>query len=101
MEMEGYKLTIHVTIDGVTLPMTVTSADEEEIIRKAASNVNQLLIKLREKYSVVPNDRYYDAMVMLKSEVRALSAAKESEAAPVFEVLGDIEKDIDELLAGQ
>lgn len=97
--MEGYKLTIHVAIDGVTLPMTVTSTEEEEIIRKAASNVNQLLIKVREKYSVVPNDRYYDVMVMLKSEVKALSAAKESDSAPVFEVLDDIEKDIDKLLA--
>lgn len=97
--MEGYKLTIHVAIDGVTLPMTVTSADEEEIIRKAANNVNQLLIKVREKYSAVPNDRYYDVMVMLNSEVKALNAAKESDSAPVFEVLDDIEKDIDALLA--
>ncbi len=99
--MEGYKLTIHVAIDGVSLPMTVTSADEEEIIRKAAGNVNQLLIEVRGKYSNVPDNRYYDVMVMLKSEVKALSAAKEKDTAPVFEVLDDIEKDIDELLAGQ
>ncbi len=97
--MEGNKLTIHVTVDGMTLPMVVTNAEQEETIRKAAGNVNQLLNTIRETYSKVPNDNYYYAMAMLKSEVKALTEEKKSDATPIFEALDDLTDEIDKVLA--
>ena len=50
--MEPKKLTIHVNIDNMLLPMTVTDTEQEAVIRKAAGNVNQQLITV-DRTSVV------------------------------------------------
>ncbi len=99
--MEGRKFSIRVLIGKVTLPMSVSSEDQEELVRKAASNVNQQLIAMREKYRDLPNENYYDAMVMLNSEIKALTAEDKVDASPIFEVLEDLGNDIDKLLNKQ
>ena len=96
--MEAKKLTIHVNIDNMLLPMTVTDTEQEAVIRKAAGNVNQQLITVRERYKTVPNDRYYDVMVMLNSEIKALTAENRNDTSPVFGVIETLEKEIDELI---
>jgi len=96
--MEPKKLTIHVNIDNMLLPMTVTDTDQEAVIRKAASNVNQQLITVRERYKTVPNDRYYDVMVMLNSEIKALTAEGRNDTKPVFDVIDTLEREIDEFI---
>lgn len=96
--MEPKKLTIHVNIDNVLLPMTVTDSDQEAVIRKAASNVNQQLITVRERYKTVPNDRYYDVMVMLNSEIKALTAENRNDTKPVFDIIDTLEREIDEYI---
>ena len=68
--------------------MTVTDSDQEAVIRKAAGNLNQQLITVRERYKSVPNDRYYDVMVMLNSEIKALAAEMSRDMLEV--VLGAI-----------
>ncbi|MBQ7685782.1 MAG: cell division protein ZapA [Bacteroidaceae bacterium] len=96
--MEPKKLTIHVNIDNVLLPMTVIDSDQEAVIRKAASNVNQQLITVRERYKTVPNDRYYDVMVMLNSEIKALTAENRNDTKPVFDIIDTLEREIDEYI---
>lgn len=96
--MELKKLTIHVNIDNVLLPMTVIDSDQEAVIRKAASNVNQQLITVRERYKTVPNDRYYDVMVMLNSEIKALTAENRNDTKPVFDIIDTLEREIDEYI---
>ena len=96
--MEPKKLTIHVNIDNILLPMTVTDSDQEAVIRKAAGNVNQQLITVRERYKTVPNDRYYDVMVMLNSEIKALTAENKNDTRPVFDIIDTLEREIDEFI---
>ena len=96
--MEPKKLTIHVNIDNMLLPMTVTDTEQEAVIRKAAGNVNQQLITVRERYKSVPNDRYYDVMVMLNSEIKALPAENRNDTKPVFDIIDTLEREIDEYI---
>ena len=96
--MEPKKLTIHVNIDNMLLPMTVTDSEQEAVIRKAAGNVNQQLITVRERYKTVPNDRYYDVMVMLNSEIKALTAENKNDTRPVFDIIDTLEREIDEFI---
>ena len=96
--MESKKLTIHVNIDNILLPMTVTDSEQEAVIRKAAGNVNQQLITVRERYKTVPNDRYYDVMVMLNSEIKALTAENKNDTRPVFDIIDTLEREIDEFI---
>ena len=78
--------------------MTVTDSDQEAVIRKAAGNLNQQLITVRDRYKSVPNDRYYDVMVMLNSEIKALAAEKRNDTKPVFEIIDTLEREIDEFI---
>lgn len=96
--MDGHKIAINVSIGGLSLPMTTTSEEQEALIRRAANNVNRQLITVREKYKSISNEKYYAAMVMLNSEVKALSAENKSDSSPIFEILDDLEKEIDELI---
>ena len=96
--MDGQKLIIHVQIDNISLPMTVVDPEQEAIVRKAASNVNQQLMTVRDKYKTVPNEQYYYAMVMLNSEIKALSAEGRNDTAPIFDTLRELEQEIDELI---
>ena len=96
--MDGQKLIIHVQIGNISLPMTVVDPEQEAIVRKAASNVNQQLMTVRDKYKTVPNEQYYSAMVMLNSEIKALSAESRNDTAPIFDTLSELEQEIDELI---
>ena len=78
--------------------MTVTDSDQEAVIRKSAGNLNQQLITVRERYKSVPNDRYYDVIVMLNSEIKALAAEKRNDTKPVFEIIDTLEREIDEFI---
>ncbi len=59
------KQKIHIQIDGVTLPMRVSSADEEKRYRDAAKYINDSLMSVKLKYPEVPNEKYYTSIVML------------------------------------
>ena len=54
--------------------------------------------RVRERYKSVPNDRYYDVMVMLNSEIKALAAEKRNDTKPVFEIIDTLEREIDEFI---
>ena len=57
--MENRKFNISVSIEGIQLPLTVSSAEEEKIYRSAASNIQGRVQKLRNMYPNLKNDKYY------------------------------------------
>lgn len=91
------KLNITVTIEGVQLPLTVTSTDEEKIYRDAATQVQDLLRKLREAYSEL-TDKHYYAMAMLNSAASAIRAKNRTETKPFVDVINDLNAEMDYIL---
>ncbi|MDE5998566.1 MAG: cell division protein ZapA, partial [Bacteroidaceae bacterium] len=53
------KLSINVTIDGIRLPLQVSSTNEEKVYRDAASAIQQRIQRLRDRYPNLPNEKYY------------------------------------------
>ncbi|MBR3443115.1 MAG: cell division protein ZapA [Bacteroidaceae bacterium] len=91
------KLNIKVNIEGVDLPLTVNSTDEEKVYRDAASLIQDRLRKLRDLYSGLPEKTYY-AMVMLYTAVDAVHASNTASTGPLMEVITDLEKELDNVL---
>ena len=54
--MEGNKITVNVRIGNVTLPMTVSTTEEEEVVRNAASLVQSKLNSFRDKFPKLPSE---------------------------------------------
>ena len=81
----------------MTFPMTVSSVEEEQLWRKAASDINKRLVFLRNKYSSVPNEKYYYVMAMLTVFVDCLKVENKADNAPFMEMMKDIENKINEL----
>ena len=96
--MDERKLIVNVQIGSIQLPMTVADTEQEAIVRKAASNVNRQLITVRDKYKSLTDENYYYAMVMLNSEIKALIAEGKNDTEPLFDILSDLESEIDELI---
>ena len=90
------KLNIKVVIEGIELPMTVESPDEEKIYRDAAAAIQLRIQKLRDTYPEQPNIRYY-AMAMLMTSVSATKLANTVDTQPYIDMMNDIEKEIEEL----
>ena len=92
------KLTVNVNIEEITLPMTVSNTEDEEIYRKAASQVNERLRTMRQRYPDLPQEKYYYAMVMLNTAVDALRTERGKDISPVMSVISELERDIDNLV---
>lgn len=88
-------LTVNVNIEGATLPMTVSSVEDEERIRKAATMVNSRLQAVRNRFPAVPNERYYYYMVLLNTTVDALKSEQKTDIGPVMDILRDLGSEID------
>ena len=92
-------LTVNVNIDGITLPMTVKTTEDERIYREAASLVNNRLRAMRSRYQNVPTEAHYSAMVMLNLAVEALKSENKSDTTPIIDVIKGLESEIKECLA--
>ena len=90
------KLNIKVVIEGIQLPVTVESPDEEKIYRDAAAAIQSRIQKLRDTYPKQPNSMYY-AMAMLMTSVSATRLANTVDTQPYIDMMNDIEKEIEEL----
>ena len=90
-------ITVNVNIEGVTLPMTVATTEEERLYRQAATLVNNRLHAMRERYPDLPSDNYYFSMVLLNTAVEALRNEGKTDAKPVADLINSLEKEIDEL----
>ena len=90
---------ITVSIEGIQLPLTVKTEEEEKIYRDAASMIQDRLQKLRDLYPTLPNEKYYYAMVMLNTAADAVRASNRANMEPVFDIINDLNKDIEAITA--
>ncbi len=91
------KLNINVTIDGIQLPLQVSSSSEEKVYRDAASAIQHRLQRLRDAYPHLPNEKYYYAMAMLNTTVEAAKATEKFDTQPYVEMMHDLEQELDTL----
>lgn len=78
------KLKVNVVIAGRNYPLSVNNVEEEEGMRKAAKNINELIAKFEENYAVADKQ---DVLAMCalqfasKVEIEKLANSKETEKA--------------------
>ena len=89
------KLNINVTIEGIQLPLQVSSPEEEKVYRDAASNIQRRIQRLRDAYPQLSNDKYYYVMAMLNTPVEAVKVSNRADTQPYIEMMHDIEKEIE------
>jgi hypothetical protein len=92
------KLNIKVSIEGIELPLTVNSTEEEEIYRRSATLIQQRLRTLRDRCPNLPSDKYYYAMVLLNTAVDAIRTADSVSAQPYQDMMADLEAELNETL---
>jgi cell division protein ZapA (FtsZ GTPase activity inhibitor) len=90
---------ITVSIEGIQLPLTVKTEEEEKIYRDAASMIQDRLQKLRDLYPTLPNEKYYYAMVMLNTAADAVRASNRANMGPLLDIINDLNKDIEAITA--
>ena len=95
------KQNITVSIEGIQLPLTVKTEEEEKIYRDAASMIQDRLQKLRDLYPTLPNEKYYYAMVMLNTAADAVRASNRANMAPVIDIINDLNNDIAAIIANK
>jgi len=78
------KLKVNVVIAGRTYPLSVNNIQEEEGMRKAAKNINDLILKFEENYAVADKQ---DVLAMCalqfasKSEISSLKTREDTSKA--------------------
>ena len=91
------KLNINVTIEGIQLPLKVSTAEEETMYRDAAASIQRRIQRLRDAYPNMPNDKYYYVMAMLNTAFEAEKASERANNEPFTEMMHDLEKEIESL----
>ena len=93
------KQNITLNVEGIQLPLSVKSEEEEKMYRDAASKIQERLQKVRELYPTLPNEKYYYAMVMLNISAEAVKAKETASIGPAMDVIKDLDKEIESLIA--
>lgn len=93
--MADQKLNITLNVEGITLPVTVSSVEEEKVYRDAASLIQQRVQRFRTIYPSLPSDKYYYVMAMLNIGVDAVRAANEASTEPYRKTIDDLVHEID------
>ena len=93
------KQNITVSVEGIQLPLTVRSEDEEKMYRDAASMIQERLQKVRELYPSLPNEKYYYAMVMLNPAADAVRASNRANSGPIMDIINDLNKDLETVIS--
>ncbi|MBP5375977.1 MAG: cell division protein ZapA [Bacteroidaceae bacterium] len=88
------KLNINVSIEGIRLPLQVSTPEEEKMYRDAATTIQRRIQRLRDTYPDVPNDKTYYVMAMLNTAVEATKASNRADTQPYTDMMHDIEKEI-------
>ncbi len=91
------KLNVKVVIEGIELPLTVPTAEEEKMYRDAAASIQRRIQRLRDTYPDMPNDKYYYVMAMLNTAFEAEKVSARANTEPYTEMMHDIEKEIESL----
>jgi len=95
--MADQKINITLNVEGITLPVTVSSPEEEKVYRDAASLIQQRVQRFRSTYPSLPSDKYYYVMTMLNIGVDAVQAANSASVEPYRQTIDDLVKEIDQL----
>ena len=88
------KLNINVSIEGIRLPLQVSTPEEEKMYRDAAATIQRRIQRLRDTYPDVPNDKTYYVMAMLNTAVEAAKTSNRADTQPYTDMMHDIEKEI-------
>ena len=96
--MEKGRQNITITVEGIPLPMTVADATEEEVFRKAATEVQSRLRFLRTTYPGLPSNTYYYSMAMLLTAVDKIKMSMNVDNSPIFDTLNYLQGEIDGLI---
>lgn len=91
------KLNIKVIIEGIELPLTVPTAEEEKMYRDAAASIQRRIQRLRDTYPDMPNDKYYYAMAMLNTAFEAEKASERANNEPFTEMMHDLVEEMKSL----
>lgn len=91
------RLNINISVEGIQLPLTVRSAEEEKWYRDASSMIKDRLQQLRTAFPQVPNDKYYYVMAMLNIAVEAVRTAENVDNSPFIEMIEDLNKELGKL----
>lgn len=89
------KLNINVSIEGIQLPLTVGSPEEEKIYRDAALLIQERVQKLRSLYPTLPNEKYYYVMAMLNTAVESVRSSNKNTVEPFITMVQDLTAEID------
>lgn len=93
--MSDRRLKINVSIEGIQLPLTVESAEEEKVYRDAASAIQNRIHQLRSMYPNLTNDKYYYVMAMLNTAVESVRTSNRNDTQPFIDMMRDLETEID------
>lgn len=96
MNMGNEKFNIVLTVAGEKFPLTIQRSDEE-IYRRAAKMIDDKLNLFRSRYGETIADKQMK-MVALTMAVNLVKSENISSAAPVFERLEQLDKEVQELL---
>lgn len=95
------KQKIHIQVNGVVLPMLVSSADEEKRYRDAAKYINDSLRSVMQKYPEVPNEKYYTSIVMLDLARRGVEVSNASSIEPYKQSISELSAEISSALSSE
>ena len=95
------KQKIHIQVNGVTLPMLVSSSDEEKRYRDAAKYINDRLLFVMQKYPEVPNEKYYTSIVMLDLARKGVEISNASSIEPYKKSISELSSEIESALSSE
>lgn len=78
--------------------MTVSNIEQEKTVRDAADMVQAKLNLIYDRFPTLPSEEYYYAMASLNVAIEAVSTAEKASAAPVMDVLAQLQSEIDEVI---
>lgn len=96
--MNKEQMKISVLVGGKRYGLTI-QREEEEFIRKAASRINELITKYKKRFSNDKTDDYL-SMAALQLATELVKLENQKDVSPVFDLLTDIEQELDNSLSG-
>lgn len=89
---------IRIQIEGVTIPLNVSTVEQEKMFRDAAVRIQQHLQQLRKRYPNVPSEQYYYAMAMLDNTIEVMQSQQRQDTAPFVKAIEQLGHDFDKAL---
>ncbi|MCD8417383.1 cell division protein ZapA [Tenacibaculum finnmarkense genomovar finnmarkense] len=85
------KIKVNVVIAGRTYPLSVENTDEEQGMRTAAKNINDLLVKFEQKYAVADKqDVLAMCALQFASKLEIVSLTSDKENTEVINKINDL-----------